>query len=293
MTIEQAHVKINEYYSQYISPEYPDKNAIKAKLITIVCDTIKIDFSFKKLIENDNFDYLPVLIGTNNALKYFNPNSKNGCFHKYLFTCINQKVKSDINKNTHLNENSFKELKKAKKLLKMYNENKENTAKAMGISLNKLNALLNAEVCSFDAPIENTTDNTTLIDVTPSQAIQPEVQYEVIDNINEALKELDEIWKQQKAVHQKIISDWLTATTLSDLEKAGALPFMENPEDTYSILFKFSFINQSIIKNYFNDKNYKIPLTCDIIAANNNVTKSAVSKKVAAFLEDLKKYQKN
>lgn len=293
MTIEQAHVKINEYYLQYISPEYPDKNAIKAKLITIVCDAIKIDYSFKKLIENDSFDYLPVLIGTNNALKYFDPNSSNSCFYKYLFTCINQKVKSDINKNTHLNENSFKEFKRAKKLLKMYNGNKENTAKAMGISLNKLNRLLNAEVRSFDVPVGNKTDNPTLIDVTPSETIQPEVQCEIIDNINERLKDLDEIWKQQTAVHQKIISDWLTATALSDLEKASSLLVMENPEDVYSILFKFSFINQSIIRNYFNDKNYKIPLTYDIIAANNNVTKSAVSKKVAAFLEQLEKYKKN
>ena len=148
MDKQQAYSKIDELFSQYINCEEAfRKNTIKSKLLKVIRDVVNSDYKYKAHIENGDFDYLPVLNATNEALKYFKQ-EKEGSFHSYLFTCIHNAVIKDIEGAIApivLNYANIKLKKKIKKLLKVYKENKEDVAQALDISVEKLNALLDSE----------------------------------------------------------------------------------------------------------------------------------------------------
>ena len=74
MDLQQAYSKIDELYSQYVNTEEAYRNAIKSKLLKIVCDVINSDFKYKAHIENGDFDYLPVLTATNNIFQHLRIN---------------------------------------------------------------------------------------------------------------------------------------------------------------------------------------------------------------------------
>ena len=96
MDKQQAYSKIDELFSQYINCEEAfRKNTIKSKLLKVICDVVNSDYKYKAHIENGDFDYLPVLTATNDALKYFKQ-GKEGSFHSYLFSCIHNAVIKDI-----------------------------------------------------------------------------------------------------------------------------------------------------------------------------------------------------
>ena len=128
MDLQQAYSKIDELYSQYVNTEEAYKNAIKSKLLKIVCDVINSDYKYKAHIDNGDFDYLPILTTTNDSIKFF-PTSKNTSFHSYLFSNIKKAVNKDIAQNKRkgfdLNYSNVNELKKIKKLLHLYKNNKQ------------------------------------------------------------------------------------------------------------------------------------------------------------------------
>lgn len=291
MDKQQAYSKIDELFSQYINCEEAfRKNTIKSKLLKVICDVVNSDYKYKAHIENGDFDYLPVLKATNEALKYFKQEKK-GSFHLYLFTCIHNAVIKDIEGDTSpivLNYANIKLKKKIKKLLKVYKENKEAVAQALDISVEKLNDLLDSEKTTSNVRKNEDGTESNVWDYIKSEIINEDQKIEIEKQYDKIFNTIDDIWKDIKSIHQVVISDWLTATFLSYVETSKSLPIFNDKEEIIKYFKRFSFVSHKIINQFFNYKNYKLPVTYVAIAEIHGITKSAVSKKIDFFLNDIR-----
>ena len=295
MDKQQAFFKIDELFSEYISLEN-NHDSTKAKILSIICDVINYDPEYKSHITNGDFDYLPILIATNNALKYFHQ-SKDGSFHSYLFSCIKKAINKDlvenIRKGISLNYSNIKELKKIKKLLQLYKGNKQKVIDALNISEEKVDALLLSEkIDYFSKQITSTDSKTTIEDFLPASnygSVESKMYAE--EDLQKLLTAFDYAWKNLKTIHQAIVSDWLTNITLSVLETSNSIRFMEHKNEAFNFLFKYSYIKKDIVQSFFTDKSFKLFLTYESIAEKHGITKSAVYKKIQIFTEELKKYK--
>ena len=291
MDKQQDYSKIDELFSQYVNCEEAfRKYTIKSKLLKVICDVVNSDYKYKSHIENGDFDYLPVLTATNDALKYYNQR-KEGSFHFYLFSCIHNAVKKDIEENATpivLNYANIKLKKKIKKLLTAYKDNKEAVAKALDISIEKLDALLASEKTSSNVRKNEDGTETNVWDYIKSEVINEDQKIELEKQYDKIFNNIDDIWKDIKPIHQVVISDWLTATFLSYVENSKSIPIFNNKEGIIKYLKRFSFVSHKIINQFFNYKNYELPVTYEAIAEIHGITKSAVSKKIDVFLNDIR-----
>ena len=291
MDKQQVYSKIDELFSQYINCEEAfRKNTIKSKLLKVICDVVNSDYKYKAHIENGDFDYLPVLNATNEALKYFKQ-EKEGGFHSYLFTCIHNAVIKDTEGAIApivLNYANIKLKKKIKKLLKVYKENKEDVAQALDISVEKLNALLDSEKTTSNVRKNEDGTESNVWDYIKSEIINEDQKIEIEKQYDKIFNTIDDIWKDIKSIHQVVISDWLTATFLSYVETSKSLPIFNDKEEIIKYFKRFSFVSHKIINQFFNYKNYEPPVTYDAIAEIHGITKSSVSKKIDFFLNDIR-----
>lgn len=291
MDKQQAYSKIDELFSQYINcGEAFRKNTIKSKLLKVICDVVNSDCKYKSHIENGDFDYLPVLTATNDALKYF-MQGKEGSFHSYLFSCIHNAVIKDIEENATpivLNYANIKLKKKIKKLLTAYKDNKEAVAKALDISVEKLNSLLDSEKTTSNKRENEDGTETNVWDYIKSEVINEDQKIELEKQYDKIFNTIDNIIKDIKPIHQVVISDWLTATFLSYVETSKSIPIFSNKEEIINYFKRFSFVSHKIINQFFFYKKYELPLTYDAIAEIHGITKGAVSKKIDFFLNDIR-----
>ncbi|MBR5964996.1 MAG: hypothetical protein IK015_02620, partial [Treponema sp.] len=116
MDLNQSYSKIDELYLEYVKSSDLYKDAVKSKLIKIICNVVNI--KYKKLIDSGDFDYLPVLTATNSVIKSF-PKTKDKKFSSYLFRSIDNAIKNDVDQSKRigfeLNYSATKRLRKIKK----------------------------------------------------------------------------------------------------------------------------------------------------------------------------------
>lgn len=295
MDLQLAYNNIDECFSKYIES---GNETEKSKMLKIICDVINSDYKYKTALANGDFDYLPVLIATNDAIKHFNSDKEESSFHKYLFVCINNAVKKDIEiskgkDRSNLTYNNIKLLKKIKKLMPIYQDNKQKVAEVLDISVDKLNELLYSQVTSLDKEIESDEAKAPLSDFIASEGLTPEEAFESKEKLQDLFIQFDSAWKDIKPIHQGVVSDWLTALILSILEKPEYALFMEDKDEAFSFFSKFDFINRAIVNFFYNKRDYILPLTFEAVGQIHGITKSAVYKKILVFSEELKIYLKN
>lgn len=294
MDLQLAYNQIDEYFSKYIES---GNETDKSKMLKVICDVINSDYKYKGALANGDFDYLPVLIATNDAIKHFNLDKEESSFHKYLFICIHNAVNKDIEiskgkDNANLNYNNIKLLKKIKKLMPIYQDNKSKVAEALNITIDKLNELLYSQVSSLDKENESDESESTVADFISSEELTPEEAFESKEKLQDLFTKFDSAWKELKTVHQGVVSDWLTALILSILEKPDYAVFMENKGEALNFFSKFDFINIAIVSYFYDEAGYILPLTYEAIGQLHGITKGAVYKKILVFSEDLKKHLK-
>lgn len=292
MDLQLAYNQIDECFSEYIKS---GTEADKSKMLKVICDVINSDYKYKDALVNGDFDYLPVLTATNEAIKYFNAEKEETSFHKYLFVCINNAVKKDIEiskgkDKSNLNYNNIKLLKKIKKLMPIYHDNKQKVAEALDISLDKLNILLYSQVDSLDKEIKTDDSVSAVADFVASEEFTPEEAFESKEKLQDLFNQFDSVWKEIKPIHQGVISDWLTALILSILEKPDYAAFMEDKDEASDFFSKFDFINKSIFNYFYDESGYILPLTYEAIGRLHGITKAAVYKKILVFSEELKEH---
>ena len=295
MDLQLAYNQIDEYFSKYIES---GNEADKSKMLKLICDVINSDYKYKDALANGDFDYLPVLTATNEAIKYFNVENEESSFHKYLFVCINNAVKKDIEiskgkDRSNLNYNNIKLLKKIKKLMPIYQDNKQKVAEVLEISIEKIDELLYSQVTSLDKEIESDDSVSTVADFVASEELTPEESFESKEKLQNLFTQFDSAWKEIKPIHQGVVSDWLTALILSILEKPDYASFIEDKDEAFSFFSKFDFINRAIVNFFYDEKDYILPLTFEAVGQIHGIIKSAVYKKILVFSEELKIYLKN
>lgn len=295
MDLQLAYNNIDECFSKYIES---GNETEKSKMLKIICDVINSDYKYKTALANGDFDYLPVLIATNDAIKHFNSDKEESSFHKYLFVCINNAVKKDIEiskgkDRSNLTYNNIKLLKKIKKLMPIYQDNKQKVAEVLDISVDKLNELLYSQVTSLDKEIESDEAKAPLSDFIASEGLTPEEAFESKEKLQNLFTQFDSAWKEIKPIHQGVVSDWLTALILSILEKTDYAVFMEDKDEAFSFFSKFDFINRAIVNFFYDEKDYILPLTFEAVGQIHGITKAAVYKKIHVFSEELKIHLKN
>ena len=295
MDLQLAYNQIDKYFSKYIET---GNEADKSKMLKLICDVINSDYKYKDALANGDFDYLPVLTATNEAIKYFNVENEESSFHKYLFVCINNAVKKDIEiskgkDRSNLNYNNIKLLKKINKLMPIYQDNKQKVAEALEISIEKIDELLYSQVDSLDKEIKTDDSVSTVADFVASEELTPEEAFESKEKLQNLFTQFDSAWKEIKPIHQGVVSDWLTALILSILEKTDYAVFMEDKDEAFSFFFKFDFINRAIVNFFFDERDYILPLTFEAVGQIHGITKSAVYKKILVFSEELKIHLKN
>lgn len=295
MDLQLAYNQIDEYFSKYIES---GNEADKSKMFKLICDVINSDYKYKDALANGDFDYLPVLTATNEAIKYFNAEKEESSFHKYLFVCINNVVQKDIEiskgkDRSNLNYNNIKLLKKIKKLMPLYQDNKQKIAEALKISIEKIDELLYSQVDSLDKEIKTDDSVSTVADFIASEGLTPEEAFESKEKLQNLFTQFDSAWKEIKPIHQGVVSDWLTALILSILEKTDYAVFMEDKDEAFSFFFKFDFINRAIVNFFFDERDYILPLTFEAVGQIHGITKAAVYKKIHVFSEELKIHLKN
>ena len=282
--------QIDEYFSKYIET---GNEAYKEKMLKVICDYIYVAYEYNSAIANGYFDYLPVFTATNDAIKYFNPDKEGASFHKYLFVCINNAVEKDIEylkeqENLSLNYNRLKLLKKIKKLLPLYQDNKQKVADALDITLGELEEILYSQVDSLDKEIKTDDSVSTVADFVASEELTPEEAFESKEKLQDLFNQFDSAWKKIKPIHQGVVSDWLTALILSILEKPDYAVFMEDKDEASDFFSKFDFINRAIVSYFYDEAGYILPLTYEAIGQLHGITKAAVYKKILVFSEGLK-----
>ena len=283
MDLHEAFSRIDELYSLYMNSKDLYKNAIKAKLIKLICEIIKSDYKIKKIFENGDSDYLPVLEAINDSLQYFNNTSENSHFSSYVLCSVKKRIIKDVStSNTSpLSNNALKLRKKIIKILELYANDKERVAKVLDIPISKINELLTiGETLSLDNKDKNEEYSLLNIQAVRNPLIEENLQ--INKNLQLELSKIEEAWKQLKEMHRPIVSDWLTAEILHELISAKF-------EKDLTFLSVYSFINKSIVKNYYSDINYELLRSYDSIAKTHGITKSAVCKKIDLFTEELKK----
>lgn len=295
MDLQLAYNQIDEYFSKYIES---GNEADKSKMLKVICDVINSDYKYKDALANGDFDYLPVLTATNEAIKYFTAEKEASSFHKYLFVCISNAIKKDIEISKgkdrfNLNYNNIKLLKKIKKLMPIYQDNKQKVAEALEISIEKIDELLYSQVTSLDKEIETDDSVSTVADFIVSEGLTPEEAFESKEKLQNLFTQFDSAWKEIKPIHQGVVSDWLTALILSILEKPDYAVFMEDKDEAFSFFFKFDFINRAIVNFFYDERDYILPLTFEAVGQIHGITKSGVYKKILVFSEELKIHLKN
>ena len=295
MDLQLAYNQIDEYFSKYIES---GNEADKSKMLKLICGVINSDYKYIDALANGDFDYLPVLTATNEAIKYFNAEKEESSFHKYLFVCINNAVKKDIEiskgkDRSNLNYNNIKLLKKIKKLMPIYLDNKQKVAEALEISIEKIDELLYSQVDSLDKEIKTDDSVSTVADFVASEELTPEEAFESKEKLQNLFTQFDSAWKEIKPIHQGVVSDWLTALILSILEKTDYAVFMEDKDEAFSFFSKFDFINRAIVNFFYDERDYILPLTFEAVGQIHGITKAAVYKKIHVFSEELKIHLKN
>ena len=285
MDLQLAYNQIDEYFSKYIES---GNEADKSKMLKVICDVINSDYKYKDALANGDFDYLPVLTATNEAIKYFTAEKEASSFHKYLFVCISNAIKKDIEISKgkdrfNLNYNNIKLLKKIKKLMPIYQDNKQKVAEALEISIEKIDELLYSQVTSLDKEIETDDSVSTVADFIASEGLTPEEAFESKEKLQNLFTQFDSAWKEIKPIHQGVVSDWLTALILSILEKPDYAVFMEDKDEAFSFFFKFDFINRAIVNFFYDERDYILPLTFEAVGQIHGITKSGVYKKILVF----------
>lgn len=295
MDLQKAYKDIDDYFSKY---KASGNEAYKSKMLKVICDIINSDYKYKDALANGDFDYLPVLTATNDAIKHFSSDNEDSAFHKYLFVCIHNAINKDIGvskgkEKSNLNYNNLKLLKKIKKLMPLYQDNKQEVANALKISIDKVNELLYSQVTSLNSEINTDDDSeSTKEDFIAFEGLTPVEAFESKENLQNLFVQFDSVWKEIKPIHQGVVSDWLTSLILSILEKPDYAAFMETKEEASDFFSMFSFVNMAIVNYFYDKEDYILPITFEAVGQLHGITKSAVYKKILVFSEELKNHLK-
>lgn len=104
-----------------------------------------------------------------------------------------------------------------------------------------------------------------------------------VEQLQEHLKVIDNLWEKQKDDARLILSELLTRELLADFKRNTV------SESLIAVIAKQNFVCKEMLKAFFTDMNSNLP-TQQEIGEKYGITKSAASVKLKRFMEKLKEH---
>lgn len=317
---ENSHFdEINTLYFEYASLKNKENvenklQVLKTSIIVETCKMFHLDRAGYHYKEINYQEYAEeIFVAVKDSLEYYKIKTVDKIdegFAKYLITSVRKKVKFAAaqgaveEKNTmDIPRDKILLLRRIKKendqLFRLGIKNQEKRFYQIQLNLGlsekdckELIPLALEESISLDKTISKEEDGASLGSLIGTKDFSPQDMIEKRDALVSVMEAIQNSWIEFDPETRSLLSDALTADILGTMFDSGALDSV--PEEISSeyenmdVFESFHFINQEMLRKYFQDSTYKLPTQTEIGLAHGGMSKSGVSKKLKRFYADLK-----
>ena len=317
---ENSHFdEINTLYFEYASLKNKENvenklQVLKSSIIVETCKMFHLDRAGYHYKDINYQEYAEeIFVAVKDSLEYYKIKTADKIdegFAKYLITSVKKKVKFAAaqgaveEKNTmDIPRDKILLLRRIKKendqLFRLGIKNQEKRFYQIQLNLGlsekdckELIPLALEESISLDKTISKKEDGASLGSLIGTKDFSPQDMIEKRDALVSVMEAIQNSWIDFDPETRSLLSDALTADILGTMFDSGALDSV--PEEISSeyenmdVFESFHFINQEMLRKYFQDSTYKLPTQTEIGLAHGGMSKSGVSKKLKRFYADLK-----
>lgn len=317
---ENSHFdEINTLYFEYASLKNKENvenklQVLKSSIIVETCKMFHLDRAGYHYKDINYQEYAEeIFVAVKDSLEYYKIKTVDKIdegFAKYLITSVRKKVKFAAaqgaveEKNTmDIPRDKILLLRRIKKendqLFRLGIKNQEKRFYQIQLNLGlsekdckELIPLALEESISLDKTISKEEDGASLGSLIGTKDFSPQDMIEKRDALVSVMEAIQNSWIEFDPETRSLLSDALTADILGTMFDSGALDSV--PEEISSeyenmdVFKSFHFINQEMLRKYFQDSTYKLPTQTEIGLAHGGMSKSGVSKKLKRFYADLK-----
>lgn len=317
---ENSHFdEINTLYFEFASLKNKENvenklQVLKSSIIVETCKMFHLDRAGYHYKDINYQEYAEeIFVAVKDSLEYYKIKTVDEIdegFAKYLITSVKKKVKFAAaqgaveEKNTmDIPRDKILLLRRIKKendqLFRLGIKNQEKRFYQIQLNLGlsekdckELIPLALEESISLDKTISKEEDGASLGSLIGTKDFSPQDMIEKRDALVSVMEAIQNSWIEFDPETRSLLSDALTADILGTMFDSGALDSI--PEEISSeyenmdVFESFHFINQEMLRKYFQDSTYKLPTQTEIGLAHGGMSKSGVSKKLKRFYADLK-----
>lgn len=317
---ENSHFdEINTLYFEYASLKNKENvenklQVLKSSIIVETCKMFHLDRAGYHYKDINYQEYAEeIFVAVKDSLEYYKIKTVDKIdegFAKYLITSVRKKVKFAAaqgaveEKNTmDIPRDKILLLRRIKKendqLFRLGIKNQEKRFYQIQLNLGlsekdckELIPLALEESISLDKTISKEEDGASLGSLIGTKDFSPQDMIEKRDALVSVMEAIQNSWIEFDPETRSLLSDALTADILGTMFDSGALDSV--PEEISSeyenmdVFESFHFINQEMLRKYFQNSTYKLPTQTEIGLAHGGMSKSGVSKKLKRFYADLK-----
>ena len=317
---ENSHFdEINTLYFEYASLKNKENvenklQVLKSSIIVETCKMFHLDRAGYHYKEINYQEYAEeIFVAVKDSLEYYKiktVDKNDEGFAKYLITSVRKKVKFAAaqgaveEKNTmDIPRDKILLLRRIKKendqLFRLGIKNQEKRFYQIQLNLGlsekdckELIPLALEESISLDKTISKEEDGASLGSLIGTKDFSPQDMIEKRDALVSVMEAIQNSWIEFDPETRSLLSDALTADILGTMFDSGALDSVSeeisSEYENMDVFESFHFINQEMLRKYFQDSTYKLPTQTEIGLAHGGMSKSGVSKKLKRFYADLK-----
>ena len=317
---ENSHFdEINTLYFEYASLKNKENvenklQVLKSSIIVETCKMFHLDRAGYHYKDINYQEYAEeIFVAVKDSLEYYKiktVDKNDEGFAKYLITSVRKKVKFAAaqgaveEKNTmDIPRDKILLLRRIKKendqLFRLGIKNQEKRFYQIQLNLGlsekdckELIPLALEESISLDKTISKEEDGASLGSLIGTKDFSPQDMIEKRDALVSVMEAIQNSWIEFDPETRSLLSDALTADILGTMFDSGALDSVSeeisSEYENMDVFESFHFINQEMLRKYFQDSTYKLPTQTEIGLAHGGMSKSGVSKKLKRFYADLK-----
>lgn len=317
---ENSHFdEINTLYFEFASLKNKENvenklQVLKSSIIVETCKMFHLDRAGYHYKDINYQEYAEeIFVAVKDSLEYYKIKTVDEIdegFAKYLITSVKKKVKFAAAQGAVEEKNTmdiprdkilllWRIKKENDQLFRLGIKNQEKRFYQIQLNLGlsekdckELIPLALEESISLDKTISKEEDGASLGSLIGTKDFSPQDMIEKRDALVSVMEAIQNSWIEFDPETRSLLSDALTADILGTMFDSGALDSI--PEEISSeyenmdVFESFHFINQEMLRKYFQDSTYKLPTQTEIGLAHGGMSKSGVSKKLKRFYADLK-----
>lgn len=316
---ENSHFdEINALYFEYASLKHKEnvENKLQTLKTSIIVETCKMfhldraEYHYKDINYQEYAE--EIFVAVKDSLEYYKIKTVDKIdegFAKYLITSVKKKVKFAAAQDAVKEKNTMdfprdkilllRRIKKENdQLFRLGIKNQEKRFYQIQLNLGlsekyfkELIPLALEESISLDKTISKEEDGASLGSLIGTKDFSPQDMIEKRDALVSVMEAIQNSWIEFDPETRSLLSDALTADILGTMFDSGALDSVSeeisSEYENMDVFESFHFVNQEMLRKYFQDSTYKLPTQTEIGLAHGGMSKSGVSKKLKRFYERL------